>query len=95
MLVGKLTYILGAGFFLSVIIAQLSGNDKSPYLVIFFIFLNLIMFGINLVLCLKNPLEKKFRINVVYSLCLMLYVGATIYLSRMGVIDSTIFLGFR
>ncbi len=91
----KLTYTLVGAFFLSVFMAQLSGNDKFPYLVMSLIFLNLILFGINFVLFIKKPLEKQSQINMICSLFLILYIGVSIYLSLIGVVDPIIFLGFR
>lgn len=94
-MVTKLTYVGLVVFFLAAMMAQVSGNDKFPFLIILIFGLNFAMLIINFVRFIRMPSDKTMRINMVLGLFLTLYVVGVIYLSRIGMVDSMMFLGFR
>ncbi len=94
-MVTKFTYAGLVVFFLAVIMAQISGNDKFPFFAILILILNCVMLVVNFIKFGVKPSDKSARLNLGLGLSLVIYVVAIIYLSRIGMVDSMMFLGFR
>ena len=82
--------------FISILFSRISGNDKAP----FFILLTLaIIVGIFIIIgvitLLKREFSFKFRFLFLGASLTLLYVIISIFLSRAGLVDSNILLGFR
>lgn len=81
----------------AILFARLSGNDKSPWLVILMLGLLALLFLISLgALAMRNssPTSNP-RLLVIGAACPLIYALVIVVLSRNRVVDSLSWLGFR
>lgn len=88
MIVTKITYTVVGAFFLSLIGAEISGNDKFPFIVIFILGLNFLTLILNFIIVMDKPSEKRFLFNMGLNLSVIILVAGYLYLVRAQFIDS-------
>ena len=80
----------------SILFSRLSGNDKTPILILLTLAIIVGVFIITGVITLfKREYSSKLRFLFLGTSLTLLYVIIAIILSRAGLVDSNILLGFR
>ena len=82
--------------FISILLAHISGNDKATFLILSVIFINICIFIITgLIIIFKKENSPSIKSLFLGGLFTLLYIIISILVSRSGLIDLSILLGFR
>ncbi len=100
----NLIYSFSSSLFLLVVVITIkfSGNDKAPFLIILPIVYSLVSSAFHLSRIIKGiressaaAMEKYLYLCFFISLLPILYIGLIVILARKGLLDASMFLGFK
>ncbi len=82
--------------FITILFSRLSGNDKAPFLILLTLVIIITIFIVTgVITLLKREYSTKSYFLLLGSSLTLIYVIIAIFLSRAGLVDSSILLGFR
>lgn len=80
---------------ISILFSNLSENDKAPIFILFMLGIIGLIFVVSGIISLISKQFSDTRFLCLGAFLTLLYVIVVIFLSRSGIIDSQVFLGFR